>query len=82
MHNIVTNFLRGIFILEEIDPIIGSKNANADEIPANKMAMKNNGAKIWPINPIKSKIFGNTTNINPVPSLTISARGVPDVALI
>ena len=79
MHSIVTSLLRVILNLAEIDPTIGSKNANADEIPANSTARKNNGAKIWPTIPIMSKIFGNTTNISPVPSLTSSTIGVPEV---
>lgn len=80
--NMVTNLLRDMSNLDKIEPIIGSKNANVDVIPANNTARKNNGAKIWPINPIMSKILGNTTNINPVPSLTSCIIGVPEVAVI
>ena len=70
MLNIVTSFLRFILVFDEIEAIIGSKNANAELIPANNTAKKNKGAKIRPAMPIKLNIFGNTTNINPVPSLT------------
>ncbi len=78
--NIVTSFLRLIFDFDEIEPIIGSKNAKAELIPAKSTAKKNNGAKMCPMTPIKLNIFGNTTNISPVPSLTNCTRGVPDVA--
>ncbi len=68
---IVTSFLRLMFVFDEIEAIIGSKNANAELIPANKTAKKNKGARMRPAMPIKLNIFGNTTKINPVPSLTL-----------
>ena len=70
MLKIVTSFLRFILDFDEIEAIIGSKNANAELIPANNTAKKNEGARTRPAIPIKLNIFGNTTNINPVPSLT------------
>ena len=70
MLNIVTSFLRLMSDFDEIEVIIDSKNANAELIPANNTAKKNKGARTRPRVPIKLNIFGNTTNINPVPSLT------------
>ena len=61
MLKIVTSFLRLILTFDEIEPIIGSKNANAELIPANNTAKKNRGAKIRPRIPIILKIIGNTT---------------------
>jgi len=69
-----------MLVFEDIDAMIGSKNAKAELIPAKNTARKNNGPKTCPIGPIMLKIFGNTTNINPVPSLTNCIIGVPEVA--
>ena len=48
-------------------------------IPANNIAKNNNGARIRAQNPIILKIFGNTINIKPVPSVIRSVIGIPFV---
>ena len=77
--NTVTVFLRDQFSLWIVEFIIGSNTATAEVIPANNIAINNNGAIMWPIGPITLKILGKTTNTSPVPSLTNSTRGVPEV---
>ena len=51
-----------------VDDNIGSKNPNAEVIPANRIAKNSNGAKILPIGPMILKIIGKTMNTRPVPS--------------
>ena len=67
-----------ILNLELVEDSIGSKNPNAEVIPANKIAKNNNGAKILPIGPMILKIIGKTTNTSPVPSVTNLVIAIPE----
>ena len=64
--------------LELVEDSIGSKNPNADVIPANKIARKSKGANILPIGPIILKIIGKTMNTSPVPSVTSLVIAIPE----
>ena len=51
-------------------------------IPAKRIHKKNNGPIIYATSPIVLNTCGNTTNASPVPSVTSSLKGIPEVNVI